>query len=794
MIRRNKVIATLLVAATVVNIGATKVMAYESISNGQVVNTLEGYLSEGNLGEDTEGKDSLSESTKEVEVGQSTELSDILSVSSSSKLVNNLSKTTSEVSIIESQGWLESASVEWNAVLNATGYNVYYKIAGANDSEYTRLDDELIRKYPDNFRADILGLAEGQYEIKIVPIINDKEATSAQAITEIIEVTAHTREGFAFSQESTMKTSSGGYNDDGTVAEDAQIIYITAENVNTVQTDVITNSKGTKTTTTGLVNILSARGKGYDKRPLIIRMIGQINGSDINGLNSSGYIQIKGAYNVTFEGVGEDATVYGWGFLIRNSKNIELRNLGVMMFPDDAISLDTANENIWVHNNDIFYGAAGSDADQVKGDGSADVKGKSTYVTLSYNHFYDSGKVSLCGMSDTEEFFVTYHHNWFDHSDSRHPRIRVGTVHIYNNYFDGNSKYGVGVTKGSSAFVEANDFRNSKYPMLSSLQGSDIAGGSKGNFSGEAGGMIKAYNNKIVGATRLVYVNENSTQFDAYLALTREEKVSSSYKTVSGGTTYNNFDTSSKMYEYTPDSPDEVRGKVTTYAGRVNGGDFKWEFTTKEDTSYSVNAELMKAIKSYSSKLVSVGGNGGDYEIEDPSEPTPPVTPDPEVPVEPVDPEIPVEPEVPVEPVDPEIPVEPEVPVAPVEPDKPTDSEKPEEPEEEQKSVTHNFTTDNKISDFFTINGSLSSNKGIVEYEVLTLTQCLKIETSTSIKFATSSNSKLTLVFNSNFNKGILIDGVEYTANNGILTVDLNAGEHSITKCDTGNLYYISIE
>lgn len=156
MIRRSKVIATLLVAATVVNIGATKVMAYESINNGQVVNTLEGYLGEGNLGEDTEGKDSLSESRKEVEVGPSTELSNILSVSSSSKLVNNLSKATSEGSIIESQGWLESASVEWNAVLNATGYNVYYKIAGTNDSEYTRLDDELIRKYPDNFRADVL--------------------------------------------------------------------------------------------------------------------------------------------------------------------------------------------------------------------------------------------------------------------------------------------------------------------------------------------------------------------------------------------------------------------------------------------------------------------------------------------------------------------------------------------------------------------------------------------------------------------------------------------------------------
>ncbi|WP_342350208.1 hypothetical protein [Clostridium neonatale] len=172
---------------------------------------------------------------------------------------------------------------------------------------------------------------------------------------------------------------------------------------------------------------------------------------------------------------------------MRGARNVEVRNLGIMLFPDDGISLDTDNENIWIHNNDIFYGTAGSDADQAKGDGSVDVKGKSTNVTVSYNHFWDSGKSSLCGMSDTDEFFVTYHHNWFDHSDSRHPRIRVGTIHIYNNYFDGNSKYGVGVTKGASAFVEANAFRNCKYPMLSSLQGSDIAGSSTGTFSGESG-------------------------------------------------------------------------------------------------------------------------------------------------------------------------------------------------------------------------------------------------------------------------------------------------------------------
>ena len=514
-----------------------------------------------------------------------------------------------DITISEFGGELESAYVEWSPVAGTSGYHVYYKEKGQADSQYVQVDDSLVRQYSTYCRADILGLAAGEYIVKVVPLVDGTESVLA-ATTDEITVTKHVREGFAFAKQSPMGTGSGGYNDDGTVPQDAQIVYITADTVNTVQLDVITSSKGATTTCTGLVDILAKRQKAYDKRPLIIRMVGTIKGSEISGLNSSGYVQLKGCYNVTLEGVGEDATVNGWGLLLRDAHNVEVRNLAIMLFPDDAISLDTANENIWVHNNDIFYGTAGSDADQAKGDGSCDVKGFSNFVTVSYNHFWDSGKSSLCGMSDTEEFFVTYHHNWFDHSDSRHPRIRVGTIHIYNNYFDGNSKYGVGVTKGSSAFVEANYFRNCKYPMLSSLQGSDIANGATGTFSGENGGMIKAFNNIIEGATRIVYANEDSTQFDAYLATSRDEVVPSSYTTVAGQTTYNNFDTnSSVMYDYTPNSPDAVEGNVTTYAGRMNGGDFSYQFdNAKDDTEYKVNTELMTALQNYTSDLVKVGG------------------------------------------------------------------------------------------------------------------------------------------------------------------------------------------
>lgn len=104
----------------------------------------------------------------------------------------------------------------------------------------------------------------------------------------------------------------------------------------------------------------------------------------------------------------------------------------------------------------------------------------------------------------------------------------------------------------------------------------------------------------------------------------------------------------------------------------------------------------------------------------------------------------------------------------------------------------HNFTTDGTSSSFFTISGNLSTSKGTVVYNGLTLTQCLKIESATSIKFTTTQASTLTLVFNSEGTK-IKVDGTSYPITSGIATVSLGAGAHTITKDTTTNLYYMKV-
>ena len=78
--------------------------------------------------------------------------------------------------------------------------------------------------------------------------------------------------------------------------------------------------------------------------------------------------------NITLEGVGNDATIYGFGILVRNCTSVEIRNIGIMLCMDDCLSFDTDNSHCWVHNIDFFYGQTGGDSDQEKGDGSIEFK------------------------------------------------------------------------------------------------------------------------------------------------------------------------------------------------------------------------------------------------------------------------------------------------------------------------------------------------------------------------------------------------------------------------------------
>ena len=663
------------------------------------------------------------------------------------------------VKITEAKAWLESAYLKWAPFEGASSYNVYV--------DGKKIDTQLIRQYASYFRADVLGLKAGSYSVKVVPVdAAGKEMAGANTVSNLV-VKNYNREGFAhFNFEGI-----GAYNNDGTLKSDAKVLYITASTAKTVSTEVITGAKNKKETVKGLQAIIDAYQKGYDTTPIAFRIIGKVSLADLDGISSSAEgLQIKGktgysTMNMTFEGVGDDATIYGFGFLVRSAKSVEFRNFAIMRCLDDAMSLDTENSNIWIHHLDLFYGRKGSAADQAKGDGTVDIKDNSKYVTVAYNHFWDNGKSSMCGMkSETGENWITYHHNWFDHSDSRHARVRTMTVHMYNNYYQHCDVYGVGATMGSSVFMESNYFDAVKRPIMSSQQGTD-AKGSKGTFSGENGGMIKAYGNvfanKPSGFSYVTYAS-NNTSFDAYDVAKASDQVPAGVKTLVGGTAYNNFDTnSSLMYAHTADNAADVPAIIEGFygAGRLNHGDINFDIpdetvvTNGHQQPLPALASILDAYKSGVVKVFGVEGSsseGGSTGGET-TEPSTPETPDT--------------------------------------PSKPETSETPSV----EGTVLVTFAGKTPSSSIVTVNGSYSTSKGTATIDGTAYTTCVKMESSTSIKLVLDKKVTATFYFADSETASMKIAGTKIKATGSSYTTTLEAGTHEITKDKSVNLFAIKL-
>lgn len=651
-----------------------------------------------------------------------------------------LPSASAALSLQQSGGWLESAWMEFTGMTASYHhYNAY--VSADNGTTWTILDGELVRSYGTYGRVDALGLIPGNYLLRVVPVNAAGAELTADAVTSsALQVRAHDRNGFAHLRRTASSQGVGAYNDDGTLKTGARVLYVTSANARTVTLSMKT-SRTAETTLTGLQHILSAYEKGYENRPLAIRLIGCVDVSCLDSIGSSEEgLQIKSkdyvSLNLTIEGIGSDAAIKGFGILVRGASFIEFRNFAVLNCMDDCLSLNTKNSHIWIHNMDFFYGQPGSAADQVKGDGTVDLKDLTTNVTISYNHFFDSGKSSLCGMkSEADTCYVTYHHNWFDHSDSRHPRIRTISTHVYNNYFDGNSKYGVGITSGASAFVESNYFRNCKYPMLSSGQGTDALG--DGTFSGEAGGIIKAFGNVMTGQNGYRTYQSNGQSSDAYEVTNRADQVPATVTTVKNtnkagevfANTYNNFD-QTLLASITPDAAANVPQIVTdaTFgAGRCQKGDLSFTFAASEDANSSVITVLQNQVKNYENTTLEhiIGLSSGPVFIPDTASQT------------------------------------------------------------HEGSYECFFTGNQPSSALYTVTGSYKKDQPSITVNGVEYTVALKMESSTTITFTTIEDVNFYIAFGAP-GQSAKVDGiVRRTSGTNDISFPLPAGSHKIEKDGT---------
>ena len=674
--------------------------------------------------------------------------------------------TEKGITITESKGWQESAYAKWTLLSDAKSYNVYVK--GGQYADYTKVDQQLVRNYGSYGRVDVVGLKAGNYSLKVVAVDANGAETSAYGVADNLKVVNYDRQGFAHKG---ISDGVGAYNNDGTLKAGAKVLYVTKNTFKTIKASLSDGKKPVEYT--GIGDILLAKQKGQDKTPLAVRVIGEIKTADAGDqlkTDQKGLL-LKGnnattVMNVTIEGIGDDACFNGFGLGIINGTNVEVRN---MAFFNQGSSNDNmeikGTQHIWVHNNDYFYGEKGS-GDHGKGDGSLDSKDGASFCTFSYNHYHDTGKSNLCGMKkETVDNLICYHHNWFDHSDSRHPRVRTSSVHIWNNYYDGVAKYGVGVTMGASVFVESNYFRNTKYPMMISKQGTDAKG--DGTFSGENGGVLKAYGNIFAEKSKyfsyITWKNSN-TDFDAYEVASPSETVPSSVVAKAGGTSYNNFDTdASKMYVYTPDAAVDVPAKVTGFygAGRLNQGDIHYTFNNAtDDADYGRCAGLDNVLSSYKTGLVNIFGDesassgetgsgstgeggetGGSGSGTGSGEGGSTVTPI-------------------------------------------------------EGTVTCSFAGSKPSNDSFTVNGKYGNNSTGVTIDGTVYNAYCKIESTTSISFKTTAKMQMTC-YTGEAKAKLKIDGAEVTGDKtkGIVTVALEAGDHTIAKANSGSqsLYLIKL-
>ena len=199
--------------------------------------------------------------------------------------------------------------------------------------------------------------------------------------------------------------------------------------------------------------------------------------------------------NKTIVGIGANPTIRGGGFDFYKSYNVIVQNLTFVDAEDDAVNVGQQSHHIWIHHNTFVSPV----------DGSIDIVRGADYVTVSWNHFAGTDKSMLIGhsdgasSSDVGRLKVSIHHNWFDGSRQRHPRVRFGEpVHVYNNFFDGNELYGVASTMNAGVVLEANNFTDVPHPCYSTSGYADSGPGrlvQRNNmFTGsgpcEAGGTV----------------------------------------------------------------------------------------------------------------------------------------------------------------------------------------------------------------------------------------------------------------------------------------------------------------
>lgn len=195
-------------------------------------------------------------------------------------------------------------------------------------------------------------------------------------------------------------------------------------------------------------------------------------------------IYVKRVSNLSIIGKGANAILDGLGLAIVSSKNIIVRNLTLRNAKPDCITINTTSSDtchhIWIDHCTFSDDPEVDLSSSGTHDGLLDITHRTNYVTVSWCEFHNHDKVSLLGYTDNASdevgyLYTTYHHNYWNNTVQRHPRVRHTQCHVYNNYYDGTKPagavgmgniggYGIASTCEADVLVEGNYFDSVVWP------------------------------------------------------------------------------------------------------------------------------------------------------------------------------------------------------------------------------------------------------------------------------------------------------------------------------------------
>ncbi|WP_354514537.1 right-handed parallel beta-helix repeat-containing protein [Paenarthrobacter sp. 4246] len=202
------------------------------------------------------------------------------------------------------------------------------------------------------------------------------------------------------------------------------------------------------------------RGFAKSPEPLVVILHGN--------LVFTQYEKLTVTSNKSFLGAGEGAAVVNAGFKLVNVANVVFRNFTlrdsyipgdfVGKRPDndrDGIQMDTST-HVWVDHMHFTR----------LGDGLVDIRKDCDNVTLSWNVFSDHNKALGEGWTQNVVTRVTLHHNWIRNTHQRNASLdNTAASHVYNNYLENISSYGMLGRNAALLLVEGNYFRDVRNPL-----------------------------------------------------------------------------------------------------------------------------------------------------------------------------------------------------------------------------------------------------------------------------------------------------------------------------------------